>query len=359
MPTWFITTDSPSKTMRMALSFFTLTTMQRAGRSAGAFALTIAGLLVITFALSSLSPIDPARQRVGDHASEGAYRDARHALGLDQPAPVQFARYVGRLAQGDLGVSRSTGEPVARDLARVFPATLELATLAMVVCAVCGIVMGVLGAWRQRSLIDQLARALSVTGASLPAFWLGLILLYVFYAKLHWSGGPGRLDDAYEYTIDMRTGFVLIDAWRSGEAGAFVSALAHLVLPVTVLAISTVGNVARLTRSAMLGELGKEYVTLARAKGASDARIVVHHLLPNIVGTLLTVLALTYASLLEGAVLTETIFSWPGIGRYLSTALFAGDTPAILGGTLVIGVSFVLINAVTDWLVSAFDPRHA
>ncbi|WP_240648312.1 ABC transporter permease [Pararobbsia silviterrae] len=325
----------------------------------GASALTIAGLLAVTFALSSLSPIDPVRQLVGDHASESAYRAARHALGLDVSRPLQFAHYVARLAHGDLGLSRSTGQPVSQDLARVFPATIELATIAMAVCAVVGIAAGMLGAARPGRIVDQCVRALAVLGASVPIFWLGLVALYVFYARLHWTGGPGRLDDAYEYTIDMHTGFVLVDAWRSSETGAFASAIAHLVLPVLVLAFSAVGNVARLTRTAMLGELGHEYVTLARAKGASERRILLSHVLPNIAGTLLTVLALGYASLLEGAVLTETIFAWPGIGRYLSTALFASDTPAILGATLVIGIAFVLINGVTDWLVHVFDPRLA
>jgi peptide/nickel transport system permease protein len=326
-------------------------------RGATTLALTLAGLLLVTFSLASLSPVDPALQLVGDHASSSAYARARHDLGLDAPWPVQFERYVVRLAHGDLGVSRSTGQPVSDDLARVFPATFELATLAMMVTALVGLGLGVLAAWRPGGPLDWSIRVLSLLGNSIPIFWLGLLALFLFYARLQWLGGPGRLDDAFEYTIDMKTGLVLVDAWRSGVSGAFTSAVAHLVLPVLVLASNAIGQVARLTRAAMIGEAGKEYVTLARAKGAGEARVLVRHILPNVTGILVTVLALTYAGLLEGAVLTETVFAWPGLGRYLTTALFGGDTPAILGGTLVIGICFVFINRMADLLARALDPR--
>ena len=326
-------------------------------RAIATLALTLVGLLLVTFSFSALSPVDPALQLVGDHASKASYEKARHDLGLDQPWPVQFERYVVRLAQGDLGTSRSTGQPVSDDLKRVFPATFELATLSMIVAALVGVGLGVLAAWRPSGALDSVIRILSLVGNSVPVFWLGLLALMLFYARLQWVGGPGRLDDAYEYTIDMPTGLVLVDAWRSGVQGALGSAIAHLVLPVLVLASNAVGQVTRLTRAAMIGEAGKEYVTLARAKGAGEARILVSHILPNITGVLVIVLALTYASLLEGAVLTETVFAWPGLGRYLTTALFAGDTPAILGGTLLIGCCFVFINRLADLLARTLDPR--
>ena len=326
-------------------------------RAIATLALTLVGLLLVTFSFSALSPVDPALQLVGDHASKASYEKARHDLGLDQPWPVQFERYVVRLAQGDLGTSRSTGQPVSDDLKRVFPATFELATLSMIVAALVGVGLGVLAAWRPSGALDSVIRILSLVGNSVPVFWLGLLALMLFYARLQWVGGPGRLDDAYEYTIDMPTGLVLVDAWRSGVQGALGSAIAHLVLPVLVLASNAVGQVTRLTRAAMIGEAGKEYVTLARAKGAGEARILVSHILPNITGVLVIVLALTYASLLEGAVLTETVFAWPGLGRYLTTALFAGDTPAILGGTLLIGCCFVFIHRLADLLARTLDPR--
>jgi peptide/nickel transport system permease protein len=326
-------------------------------RAIATLVLTLAGLLLVTFSFSALSPVDPALQLVGDHASKATYERARHELGLDDPWPVQFEHYVIRLAHGDLGMSRSTGQPVSDDLKRVFPATFELATLSMIVAALAGVGLGVLAAWRPSGVLDSLIRILSLLGNSIPVFWLGLLALFLFYARLQWTGGPGRLDDAFEYTIDMPTGLVLVDAWRSGVQGAFASAIAHLILPVLVLASNAVGQVTRLTRAAMIGEAGKEYVTLARAKGASEARILLSHILPNITGVLVTVLALTYASLLEGAVLTETVFAWPGLGRYLTTALFAGDTPAILGGTLLIGCCFVFINRLADLLARTLDPR--
>jgi peptide/nickel transport system permease protein len=326
-------------------------------RAIATLVLTLAGLLLVTFSFSALSPVDPALQLVGDHASKATYERARHELGLDEPWPVQFERYVVRLAHGDLGISRSTGQPVSDDLKRVFPATFELATLSMIVAAFVGVGLGVLAAWRPGGVLDSGVRSLSLVGNSIPVFWLGLLALLLFYARLQWTGGPGRLDDAFEYTIDMPTGLVLVDAWRSGVQGAFASAIAHLILPVLVLASNAVGQVTRLTRAAMIGEAGKEYVTLARAKGASEARILLSHILPNITGVLVTVLALTYASLLEGAVLTETVFAWPGLGRYLTTALFAGDTPAILGGTLLIGCCFVFINRLADLLARTLDPR--
>jgi peptide/nickel transport system permease protein len=326
-------------------------------RAIATLVLTLAGLLLVTFSFSALSPVDPALQLVGDHASKATYERARHELGLDESWPVQFERYVVRLAHGDLGISRSTGQPVSDDLKRVFPATFELATLSMLVAALVGVGLGVLAAWRPSGVLDSLIRILSLVGNSIPVFWLGLLALLLFYARLQWTGGPGRLDDAFEYTIDMPTGLVLVDAWRSGVQGAFASAMAHLILPVLVLASNAVGQVTRLTRAAMIGEAGKEYVTLARAKGASEARILLSHILPNITGVLVTVLALTYASLLEGAVLTETVFAWPGLGRYLTTALFAGDTPAILGGTLLIGCCFVFINRLADLLARTLDPR--
>jgi peptide/nickel transport system permease protein len=331
--------------------------LHRAAAATLSLALTITALLLVTFALSSLSPVDPAIRLVGDHASAASYRQARRDLGIDRPWPVQFGRYVSEVLRGDLGTSSSTGQPVKDDLARVFPATLELATLAMVVSAVVGLAFGLLGAWRPGGLIDGVIRILSLAGNSIPIFWLGLLSLYLFYAHLHWAGGPGRLDDAFEYTIDRSTGLVLIDTWRSGVPGAFANAIAHLVLPVLVLAANAVGNIARMTRAALLNESAREYVTLARAKGAGEGRVLFAHILPNAGGAVVTVLALSYARLLEGAVLTETVFAWPGLGRYLTTALFAADVPAILGGTLVIGVCFVVLNRCADLLVRAVDPR--
>lgn len=319
--------------------------------------LTLGGLLLLTFTLASLSPIDPALQLVGDHASASSYAQARHQLGLDQPWPQQLADYVARLAHGDLGVSRSTGQAVGADLSRVFPATLELATLAWLCAAGTGLALGIVSARRPGGIADGASRVFSLLGNSIPVYWIGLMALLLFYADLHWASGPGRLDDAYEYTIDMKTNLVLLDSWRSGEPGAFASALRHLLLPVLLLAGYALGGVARLSRAALLEELGKDYVTLARAKGAGEWRVLLRHVVPNVAGPLLTVASLAYTNLLQGAVLTETVFAWPGLGRYLTTAVFAADAPAILGGTLLLGLCFIAINSATDVLVRLLNPR--
>ncbi|QFZ70422.1 ABC transporter permease [Klebsiella quasipneumoniae] len=327
--------------------------------------LTLFGLLLVTFALSALSPVDRVLQIVGDHASQSTYDQVRHQLGLDQPLPVQFWHYLVNLSHGDLGIASATGQPVLHDLLAVFPATLELATLALIVGAVLGIVAGVLCARYAGSPWDLAVRTFTLLGNSVPIFWLGLLMLALFYARLQWTPGPGRLDDIYQYTVEPRSGFALIDTWLSGDMAAFKNAIGHLLLPVLVLAYYSLASITRLTRSACLSEMNKEYILLARAKGAGEMTILLRHVLPNIRGTLLTVTALAWTSMLEGAVLTETVFSWPGIGRYLTTALFAGDTTAlfagdttaIMGGTLLIGVSFVLINNLTDLLVRLTDPR--
>ncbi|VTN26377.1 putative ABC transport system permease component [Klebsiella pneumoniae] len=319
--------------------------------------LTLFGLLLVTFSLSALSPVDRVLQIVGDHASQSTYDQVRHQLGLDQPLPVQFWHYLVNLAHGDLGIASATGQPVLHDLLAVFPATLELATLALIVGAVLGIVAGVLCAPLRRFAGGSGGSHLYPVGNSVPIFWLGLLMLALFYARLQWAPGPGRLDDIYQYTVEPRSGFALIDTWLSGDTAAFKNAIGHLALPVLVLAYYSLASITRLTRSACLSEMNKEYILLARAKGAGEMTILLRHVLPNIRGTLLTVTALAWTSMLEGAVLTETVFSWPGIGRYLTTALFAGDTTAIMGGTLLIGVSFVLINNLTDLLVRLTDPR--
>jgi peptide/nickel transport system permease protein len=318
-------------------------------------ALTLLGLGIVTFCMTRLAPIDPALQLVGDHASQSSYDAARLALGLDQPLPLQFLRYLQAALSGNLGQSISTGQPVALDIARTFPATIELATAAIVLGTIVGLALGIAAGMKPGTWIDAVARVVSLFGYSVPIFWLGLLMLLLFYARLHWAPGPGRLDVVFQYTVKPVTGFAIIDAWLSGKAGAVRDVFAHLALPATVLALYALAGICRLTRAAVLTELGHEYVTTARAKGASLGRVVFVHVLPNISGTLITVVALAYASLLEGAVLTETVFAWPGIGRYLTTAMFSGDMPAILGATLVVGSSFVLLNALTDLAVSNIE----
>lgn len=320
-------------------------------------ALTLLGLLVITFALSAFSPVDRVLQIVGDHASHETYEQVRLELGLDQPVYIQFWHYAERLLHGDLGMASSMGQPVLDGVLTTLPATIELATLSLLIGASLGILCGVLCARYAGTPFDFTIRTLTLLGNSVPVFWLGLLMLLLFYATLQWSPGPGRLDDIYQYTVEAKTGFVLIDTWLANDPGAFTNAVAHLILPVSLLAYFCLAGITRLTRAACLSEMNKEYVTLARAKGNTDMQVLFRHVLPNIRGTLITVIALAYTGMLEGAVLTETVFSWPGIGRYLTAALFAGDTTAVMGGTLVIGICFIFINNVTDMIVRLTDPR--
>ena len=331
--------------------------IQIAARGLLTLAVTLIGLLLFTFVLTTLSPVDPALRIAGDRASESTLAQVRTELGFDQPWPVRFGRYLNGLAHGDLGTSTTSSQPVFQELHRALPATLELASLAILLGASFGLSLGLLAAWKPGGWVDTWVRLVSLIGYSVPVFWLGLLMLLLFYAKLHWAGGPGRLDDTYLYSIDLPSGWMLWDTWRSGEEGALVNAFAHLVLPVLVLAFYAMAGICRLTRSALLGEMGKEYVVTALAKGAGRGRVLLRHVLPNVAGTLVVVVALAYGGLLEGSILTETVFAWPGIGRYLTTALFAGDVPAILGSTLIIGLCFVAVNGVADVLASMIDPR--
>ncbi|MBX8513474.1 ABC transporter permease [Pseudomonas cichorii] len=331
--------------------------MRVAGTGLLTLLVTLLGLLFFTFLLTTFSPVDPALRIAGDRASEATLAQVRSDLGLDQPWPVRFGSYLHQLSQGDLGVSNTSSKPVLEDLKRALPATLELATLSIVLGASLGLSLGLLAAWRPGGWIDTLVRLFSLIGYSVPVFWLGLLMLLLFYAKLQWAGGPGRLDDAFIYTIELPSGWMLWDTWRSGEEGALSNAFSHLVLPVLVLGFYAMAGICRLTRSALLGEMGKEYVITALAKGAGRGRVLFRHVLPNVAGTLVIVVALAYAGLLEGSILTETVFAWPGIGRYLTTALFSGDVSAILGSTLVIGLCFVIVNGIADVLAGMIDPR--
>jgi peptide/nickel transport system permease protein len=294
-------------------------------------------------------------QIVGDHASQSTYDQVRHQLGLDRPLPVQFWHYLQNLAHGDLGTASATGQPVLQDLLHAFPATLELATLALIIGAVLGVIAGAVRPLRRfaAGFGDQNAHPARQLGAD---FWLGLLMLALFYANCSGAPGPGRLDDIWHFTVEPRTGFALIDTWLSGDREAFRNAISHLVLPVLLLAYYSLASITRLTRSACLSEMNKEYILLPRQRRRRDdhpaAPRPAEHSQHPADGD-----RLAYTSMLEGAVLTETVFSWPGIGRYLTTALFAGDTTAVMGGTLLIGVCFVLINNLTDLLVRATDPR--
>lgn len=320
-------------------------------------AIMLLALLLVTFMISKASPIDPVLKIVGDRATPEAYAQARASLGLDLPGYQQFINYVGQVIRGDLGQSTSTGRAVVEDLKQYFPATLELATLGILIGVIIGVPLGMWAAHHHNSWIDQCLRVFCLIGYSVPVFWLGLMGLLVFYAKLGWVSGPGRLDDIYLYTIEPWSNFVLIDTLRAGNSEAFFNALSHLALPALLLGYFSMAYITRMTRAFFLEELGKEYVTTARVKGAGEVRILFKHILPNVAAPLITVISLSYAVLLEGAVLTETVFSWPGVGSYITQALFNADLSAVLGGTLLIGSCFVLLNTLTDGINHLIDPR--
>jgi peptide/nickel transport system permease protein len=320
-------------------------------------ALTFLGLLAITFFIGRVVPIDPVLAVVGDRATPEVYEAARIEMGLDRPLVVQFLAYVGDVLRGNLGMSVSTGRPVAEDLGRVFPATLEMATLGIIIGIALGVPMGVIAANRQGSWVDQAIRVIGLLGYSVPAFWLGLVGLAVFYARLAWVAGPGRIDIFYDGLVPPVTGLLTIDSLIAGDPSIFWNAVSHLILPAAILGFFSLAYIARMTRSFMLEQLGQEFITTARVKGVPERRVLWVHAFRPIRVPLITVIGLSYAGLLEGSVMIETVFSWPGIGNYLTTALLNADMNAVLGATLVIGAVFIFINKISDVLYRFLDPR--
>jgi peptide/nickel transport system permease protein len=319
--------------------------------------LTYLGLLAVTFFIGRVIPIDPVLAIVGDRAPEHVIARVREELGLNKPLWEQFFIYVTKVLQGDFGRSVLTSNPVMQDIRRAFPATLELATLGTLIGAGLGVPLGVWAAVRRGGLVDQIVRVTGLIGYSAPIFWLGLMALVVFYARLGWVGGPGRIDIVYEYTLKPVTGLLLVDTVMAREWAAFANALSHLILPASLLGLFSLAYISRMTRSFMLNELGQEYVVAARAKGLSETRIIWRHALRNAMVPLVTVIALSYAGLLEGSVLTETVFAWPGLGLYITNSLQNADMNAVLGGTIIVGSIFVGLNLLSDLLYRLLDPR--
>jgi peptide/nickel transport system permease protein len=320
-------------------------------------AATILGLLFVTFMIGRVMPIDPVLAVIGERATQAQYDATFLELGLDKPLLVQFGIYVNDVLHGDLGRSIRTGQEVTTDIARVFPATLELATLGTLIGVVLGVPLGVIAAVKRGSWIDQLARFVGLIGYSMPIFWLGLVGLLVFYGILGWVAGPGRLGIFYQGIVEPITGMLLVDSALRGEWTVFRDAFSHIILPASLLGYYSMAYISRMTRSFMLEQLNSEYVTTARVKGLSERQVIWGHAFRNIRIQLVTVIALAYANLLEGSVLTEIIFAWPGIGQYITTSLLANDMNSVLGGTIVIGTIFVGINIFSDLLYRFFDPR--
>ncbi|MER9128710.1 ABC transporter permease [Mesorhizobium sp. M0768] len=318
---------------------------------------TYLGLLAVTFFIGRVIPIDPVLAVLGDRAPANVVERTRREMGLDLPLVEQFYIYVKHALNGDFGTSVLTTNPVMTDIRRAFPATLELATLGTLIGSVIGVPLGVLAAVRRGSIIDQIVRIIGLVGYSVPIFWLGLLALVLFYAKLQWIAFPGRLDVVYEYTFTPITGFYLLDALWQRQWDVFADAFRHIILPASLLGYFSLAYISRMTRSFMLNELTQEYIVAARAKGLSETRIIWGHALRNAAVPMVTVIALSYAGLLEGSVLTETVFSWPGIGLYITNSLQNADINAVLGGTIIIGSVFIAINLFSDLLYRLLDPR--
>ena len=326
-------------------------------RIIGSVALTFLGLLLVTFLIGRVVPIDPVLAAVGDRAPAAVYERVKQELGLNLPLWQQFWIYLNKVLAADFGRSVLTSNPVLVDIRRFFPATLELATVATIIGVVLGIPMGVVAAVARGRLADLVVRVVSLLGYTVPVFWLGLMGLLLFYGKLGWVAGPGRIDVAFEDIVTPITGVIMVDSALAGEWEVFWNAFSHVILPASILGYLSLAYLARMTRSFMLAELGQEYVTTARIKGLAERRVVWRHALGNVMVPLITVVALAYANLLEGSVLTETVFAWPGLGQYITNSLLSADMNAVLGGTIVVGTIFIGLNLLSDLLYRLVDPR--
>ncbi|MBB4350109.1 ABC transporter permease [Aliirhizobium cellulosilyticum] len=331
--------------------------MQGALGQIGTILVTLLGLLVLTFIIGRMMPADPVRAMVGEDATRETYEQVFRSLGLDRPLWEQFFYYLGDVLTGNFGTSIRTGQPVIQDILHVMPATMELATFAILIGAGLGVPMGVIAAVNKDRWPDHLVRVLSLFGHSMPIFWTGMIALIVLYAKLDLVGGSGRMDQFYIGLVPETTGFLLIDSLLAGEMDVFWSAVNHLILPASLLGYSSSAYITRMTRSFMLDQLGQEYITTARVKGLSKHQTIWRHAFVNIRVQLVTIVALAYGSLLEGAVLIETVFAWPGFGQYLTSNLIIGDMNAVMTCVLIVGVIFIALNLLSDVLYRLFDPR--
>ncbi|MEM5461547.1 ABC transporter permease [Paraburkholderia phytofirmans] len=318
---------------------------------------TLLGLLLATFLIGRMIPIDPVLAIVGDRATPDVVARVRLDLGLDRPLLEQFWIYLQHLARGDLGTSVMTSQSVIDDVLHFFPATLELATVSIVIAVLIGVPLGVISASKQGSPLDNVLRVVSLAGQSTPVFVLGLLALLVFYVKLGITPGIGQQDLGFQGAVTERTGALIIDAALDGQWDAFRDAVVHLILPSLVLAYASFSMIMRMTRAFMLDALSGEFIVTARAKGLSAARVLWRHAFLNAAGRLVMVIVLAYAGLLEGAVLTETVFGWPGLGLYLTQSLMNADINAVLGATLVIGGIYIVLNQIADVAYRILDPR--
>ncbi|MFA9439209.1 ABC transporter permease [Uliginosibacterium sp. sgz301328] len=323
----------------------------------GSAVTTLFMLVMLTFVIGRLMPVDPVIAVIGADADGATYAKVTKELGLDKPVFEQFWIFLKHLLHGDFGQTLLTGRPVAEDIARVFPATLELATVTIILGACVGIPLGIYAAVNRGRFSDHAVRLISLMGNSVPIFWTGLIGLIIFYAKLGWVGGSGRIDTEFFGMVPDVTGLMLIDSVLAGEWEVFGNVVQHIALPALVLAYCSVAYISRMTRSFMLEQLRQEYIIAARAKGVPRRDVIWRHAFRNIRVQLITMVALSYGGMLEGAVVIETVFAWPGFGQYLVNALMIGDMNVVVACTLLIGCVFIALNLLCDILYRIFDPR--
>ncbi len=325
-------------------------------RRLGLTVFTLLGVLVVTFFVSHVIPADPVGAILGPQAPPELIAKIRHELGFDRPVYMQFFIYLKNILRGDLGMSLRTQNPVTEDLRRFFPATLELATTALFIGIFLGIPLGILAAVKKDKWSDHIGRVFSLIGLSMPVFWLGLVLLLIFYYRLDWLPGPGQLDP-YLFPEEPITGMLVVDSLLHRDFEIFFDALRHLILPSFVLGYFSTAAIVRVTRSSMLEVMNLEYIQTARAKGLREQIVIYKHALKNAMIPVTTIIGLTYGSLLEGSVLTETVFAWPGLGRYMTSAFLFLDFNAVMGGTLLIALIFSLANLVVDILYVFLNPK--
>lgn len=324
----------------------------------GVSVLLVFGVTLVTFTLTNLVPTDPVTAMIGERAAgDPAKVEAfRQAAGLDKPLPVQYATYLNNLLHGDLGTSNQTRQPVATEIARALPASIELGLGAILIAVVVGISLGLLAALHRDKIVDQIIRAFSLIGVSAPTFWIATVAYYVFFYKLQVVPGSGRLDPGWPAPT-RRTGLYTVDALLAGDPYTFVNALSHLILPSCVLALFTIGLLTRFSRSSVLEVLNLDYIRAARAKGLPNSQVVIRYVLRAASVPIITVVGLAFGSLLSGAVLTETVFAWGGIGQYAYNGATKLDLPVIMAVGLVIGVIYILVNLIVDIIYGFIDPR--
>lgn len=314
------------------------------------------GVMTIIFFISHLIPADPVAAMLGGQAPPELIEELRTKWNLDKTLPQQYGIYVWRLLQGDFGISISTGKPVLSDLTHFFPATFELATMATILSIIVGILLGIISAVKRGGLTDHISRVFALSGISMPVFWLGLLLLLLFYYRLGWLPGAGQLP-YYMSRPPWVTGFITLDSLIAGRFDAFVSAVKHLVMPAVVLSFYGIAAISRITRSSMLDVLREDYTNTARAKGLREVVVVMKHALKNAMLPVITIAGITYGRLLEGSIITETIFAWPGLGRYATNAFLSIDFPAVVGSTILIALLYAMSNLIVDILYAYLNPK--